>query len=108
MEITLEAIPKIEKALGIKLYESQIEALINNNNTLFVGRRCGRTITYMIKLALSEGVALNMEEFRYYSDRDSKETNYTDWFRHEFMNVRDILRDNEFDVRQVYCGDKFL
>ena len=108
MEITLETIPKIEKALGIKLYESQIQALVNNNYTLFTGRRCGRTITYMIELALSDGVALNIQDFRYYSDRDIRETNYTNWFRNEFMDVRDILRDNGFDVRQVYCGDKFL
>jgi len=101
MTITLETIPKIEKAFGVKLYDSQIQALINDNYNLFQGRHCGKTLAYTIKLALSEGEPIRIDKFGRYSDRDERETNYTYWFKGEFMEIREKLKDNGFPVRGV-------
>ena len=105
MDITLEMIPKIEKALDIKLYDSQIEDLINNNNT-YCGRRSGKTTIYMVKLALSEGEPLIIHDFRLWTDRSSNETHYTDWFERQFMMIRQNLNDVGFKVRDVLYGKK--
>jgi len=105
MEITLELIPKIEKALNIKLYNTQIEDLINLKNYYPKGRRSGKTTVYIIRLALSEGEPLQIYNFRSWTDRLARETNYTSWFEHQFMDIRESLRDNGFAVRKLLRGN---
>lgn len=109
MDVTIEVISKLEKAFEIKLYDSQIQALINNDYNLFQGRRCGKTFVYMIKLALSEGEPISVNDFSIFSDRDKRETNYTIWFKNEFMKVREVLKNNGFIVRDVVTyGGKLI
>ena len=103
MVINKDLIPKIEEAIGFKLYPSQIEALLNDNYIGLGSRRCGRTLVYMIKLAMSEGEPLRRTT-RYFSeitDRSSKETHYTDWFIREFLDVHSILKEAGLEVREI-------
>jgi len=107
MKFTLELITEIEKSLGIKLYKTQIEDLINND-AIYNGRRNGKTTVYIIKLALSKGEPLEIHEFRYWTDRRSDETNYTSWFQTQFMRIREALRDSGFIVRDITLNDKLI
>jgi hypothetical protein len=97
--IDVGLIPHIEKALGMKLYDSQIKALTTDDFSGFNGRRCGKTMTIMINWILSEGEPIDL--FRLYTDRSPKETNYTHWFRHEFMVIREKLKIYGFKVRDI-------
>jgi hypothetical protein len=101
LEITEQVIPHIEKAVGLKLYEHQKNYLISNNH-MGIGRGTGKTVAYIIKLALSEGEALNMRrphEFSDYGDGSRQYASY--FFRREFMKYWEMLKDYGFSVREV-------
>lgn len=104
--ISENLIPHIEKALGLKLYDSQINALTKDNYGGFGGRASGRTMTYIIKLALSEGEPIDLWEIRNWTDRNPNETNYNHWFRKEFMKIWHQLKDYGFKVREVKIRNK--
>lgn len=108
MKITEVMILLIENALGLKLYEDQKQYLLGN--AALVGARCtGKTTAYCIKLALSEGPALNMRKPEEFADGWNKpnQTMYArSHFRHEFLRIRGRLRDRGFPVRDIKNYDK--
>lgn len=89
--------------MGIKLYEHQVNYLLDKGN-LKVGRRTGKTVAYCIKLALSEGNPLNMKTPDEFSDYGDGSVRYArDFFRGEFLMIRDKLRHYGFPVRDIKC-----
>lgn len=101
MEITENLIPHIEKAMGIKLYDHQVNFLLDTG-LLANGRATGKTVAHCIKLALSEGETLNMRRPYEFSDYGDGSRRYAvDFYRKEFMRVRDKLKDYGFPVREV-------
>lgn len=101
MKIALDLIPHIEKALGITLYEHQTMYLVHDFG-ISGGRRNGKTVAYCIKLALSDGEPLNMKKPHEFSDYGGDNPHYhRDFFRREFMRIREFLKDYGFSVREV-------
>ncbi|WP_321994813.1 hypothetical protein [Clostridium butyricum] len=102
--ISKDLIPKIEKILGFKLYKQQVEYLINDNY-VFVkhNRRCGFTLAYMIKLALSEGEPIRKRDLFYTKKYDDEiyDSFYHDWFRRTFINLWEDLKLQGFKVREI-------
>lgn len=97
--ITEKDIPKIEKALGIKLFPLVIKYLTTNEKVLFNGRILGRTTAYIIKLALCKNREITLYDLRvgkyndlYYGPQ------YNMWFTREFLKIRDLLKDEGFQV----------
>jgi len=96
-------IPHIEKALGLKLYDHQVNYLLDKGN-LLSGRRTGKTLAHCVKLALSDGEPLNMKKPEDFSDGrflDNRITYSRDFFRREFMRIRNMLIDYGFIVREI-------
>lgn len=98
-----EYIPKIEEALKIKLYTKQIKFLLTGDYSVWDdSRQQGITTAKMIRMALSYDYGdLYINNFRNYTDRDSNETLYSDWFRNTFMELRQKLKNGGFDVIRV-------
>ena len=105
MEITTEILPLIEKALGIKLYENQ-RSYLTGDPYNFAARGSGKTLAYCIKLALSKGEPLDTrkpEEFcdEWFRTKTEQKRYANNFFRNEFMRIRDQLKDYGFPVREV-------
>lgn len=104
MEITEKVFPHIEKALGIKLYDEQKKYLLNKHYHMNGGRRVGRTVIYCVKLALSDGEPFNMKKPEEFSDYGDGSVRYArDFFRSEFLMIRDKLKHYGFPVREIKC-----
>lgn len=103
MKITEEVIPHIEKAIGFELYETQKEYLLHHStDILHRGRRSGKTVSYCIKLALSEGEPLNMGKPYEFSDHGDGTAKYAyGHFRKEFLRYRRMLKDYGLPVREI-------
>lgn len=96
----------IENALGIKLYQSQKDYLLSESYLPPVGdRQTGKTMAYCIKLALSNGVPLNMNKPEEFSDGfelgGHKEKYARNHFRHEFLKIHDALKQYGLSVRDI-------
>lgn len=105
MKITGEYIPHIENALGLELYDHQVNYLLDKGE-LLSGRRTGKTLAYCVKLALSDGEPLNMKKPEDFSDGwalGNRITYSRDFFRREFMRIRNMLIDYGFKVREIKC-----
>ncbi|OPX46411.1 hypothetical protein CLHUN_02270 [Ruminiclostridium hungatei] len=98
MKITEETIPLIEKALDIKLYPGQTEYLFHDGPYWFGGRQSGKTLAYSVKLALSEGEPLNMEEPINFCDSPHI-IKYSLWFRSFFLQIWQQLKASGLPVR---------
>jgi len=101
LKITEEVIPHIEKAMGLKLYENQVNHLLGKSWSA-TGRRNGKTLSHCIKLALSEGEPLNMKKPYEFSDYGDGSRRYAYYFyKNEFMRIRDKLKYYGFAVRNI-------
>lgn len=106
----INVITKIEKALRIKLYPKQIEYLLGTikEPNYDIIRRTGKTTAFCIKLALSDGIPLNLKKPESFSDAvycvgpDHKQRYSKDFFVPEFMKIRERLSECGFKVRDVY------
>lgn len=106
MAITEKLIPHIEQAMGYKLYDHQVNYLLDKGK-LEVGRGSGKTTSYCIKLALSHGKPLDLRKPWEFSDGwelAHRKQYAVDFFRRYFMDVRDKLKDHGFQVRDVMGG----
>lgn len=102
--IDIKDIPRIEKALGIKLYPEVIKYLTTNEECYFNDRRTGKTYAYIIKLVLTYEGELNLYEIRHRGIKvDETHGDYYDrWFANEFKDVRDKLKYyGGFDVVKI-------
>lgn len=101
MKITKEVIPFIEKAMGFELYEHQKNYLLERGN-LKSGRATGKTVAYCIKLALSDGEPLNLSRLENFSDFGDGTVRYArQFFKGEFIKIRNILKEHGFPVREI-------
>lgn len=105
MKIKEEAIPLIEKALDIQLYEPQKEYLINDGSYWYGGRASGKTLAYRVKLALFDGEPLDMRKPWEICDTDygpkENEINYSRWFRRFFLDIWHQLKAAGLPVREL-------
>lgn len=101
--ITLPMLAGIEKALGIELYDHQASYLLGRG-PLQPGRHTGKTIAFCIRLALSDGPPLDLRTPELYADelglRDHRRYS-RDFFKKEFLKIRDKLKNYGFSVRDV-------
>lgn len=109
MTIKKYYIEHIEKALDLKLYDSQIKYLLGKGH-LMQGRATGKTLAYCIKLALSDGDTLDLKKPEKFADKEPLvlrrgEREYINYsrnlFRNEFMDIREKLKIYGFKVREV-------
>lgn len=102
MNIDIETVKHIEKALNVKLYEYQIEYLLGENS-MISNRRIGKTFIYCVKLALTDGRPIDIKSSQHiigYKDDDIiYEANRH--FIQTFMNVRNKLKKYGFKVRKI-------
>jgi len=102
-DLTVDYLPHIEKALGIRLYDNQKGFLLYGSSLGW--QRCtGKTTAYCVKLALSEGEPLNLKKPELFSDECGLADHRTysrRWFRYTFMEIRGKLKDYGFPVREV-------
>lgn len=107
--ITEKVIPHIEQAMEFRLYDHQINYLLNSGS-LEGGRGSGKTTVYCIKLALSNGDPIDLRKPWEYSDGwelDHRKIYAMDFFRHEFLRIREKLKDYGFQVREVIGGNYY-
>jgi len=101
LKITEEVIPHIEKALGIKLYEHQVNYLLDKG-PVQSGRRTGKTLAYCVKLALSDGEPIDLKNLEKFSDFGDGSIRYArGLFKNCFMEIREKLKDYGLPVREV-------
>lgn len=105
LKIDIHVLGRVEKALGIKLYDEQIAYILHDGPYWFGGRRTGKTLAYCVKLALSEGAPLNASEPWNISDPDcgapENKYNYARWFRRFFLDIWHSLKDAGLPVREI-------
>ncbi len=106
MKITEDNIPLIEKALNIKLFDTQKQYLLDKCDYWFRGRGTGKTFAYCIKLALSDGKLLYMERPEIFCDSDygpnNNEVIYArGYFKRQFLEVWNRLKYCGFPVRGI-------
>ncbi len=114
MKITKEDIPHIEKALGLKLYEHQVNYLLDEgelHRELQSDKGTGKTIAYCVRIALSEGKVLNLAKPEQFADNwhlkgDERLFYARKVFRGEFISIWCKLSDYRFPVRNVFIGRK--
>lgn len=103
LEINEQVIPRIEKAINLKLYDHQKNYLMDKGS-LTGGRRTGKTIAYCVKLALTDGEPLDLRTPEDFADEWSLPDHRAyarRFFRNEFMKYRQLLKDYGFPVREV-------
>lgn len=103
VKITEQIIPHIEKAVGFTLYEHQKDYLLDRG-PLMCGRKTGKTVAYCIRLALSKGEPLSITRPEKFADEQALPNHRSyarGYFRHEFMEYRQLLADYGFPVRDV-------
>jgi len=105
INITESTIKHIEKALSIELFQHQKDYLINNT-PMHTSRHNGKTLAHCIKLALSEGIPLNIDLPELFCDDDyGPERNRINcarsYYKTIFHDVWALLKDADFPVREV-------
>lgn len=92
-ETAIELVIKVEEALGVKLYQSQIDYLLQGSTKGFEKRRSGFTTIYIVKLLLSNDTLSKSELSKgTYCDLDIKiYNNYKHYFKREFVIIREKL-----------------
>jgi hypothetical protein len=113
--IDMELIDKVQKALNLKLYDWQIDYILEKPRVLdmrITGRRTGKTLAYIIKLLFTDSKpirAYDFKEIEDYSDwycitnrADRKEPHYTHWFRRYLKDIYTELKINGLKPRQVF------
>jgi hypothetical protein len=110
MKITDSVIKEIEKALSIELFQHQKDYLINNT-PMHTSRHNGKTLAHCIKLALSEGIPLNIDLPELFCDDDyGPERNRINcarsYYRYMFQEVWEKLKSAGFPVREVVFRPK--
>lgn len=104
MVIQENLIPLIEKCLNFKLHEHQKGYLLGKGDIPFGTRGNGKTTAYCIRLALSDGEPLDLYKPEKFSDRIGAPNHISyarHFFRHEFIVIRNRLKDYGFEVRDV-------
>lgn len=105
MKITSGNLPFIEKALGITFYEGQKQYLLNDNTYYYGGRQTGKTLAYCVKLALSDGIPLNVTQPWKFCDNDCGTVNnvssYSKWFLCYFHKIWSALKRAGLPVRNL-------
>ena len=96
------AIPMIEKALGLTLYEWQKTYL---NYGPWSGMECyqrgtGKTTIYCVKLALERTKPIKVEEIWKHRDEDHG-SGYNDWFRDFFLEIWHKLKKERLPVVEI-------
>lgn len=77
-------IKRIEFALGFKLYDYQVNSLLNRESHFPYGRRSGRTLTFAIEQLFAEDTPLDFKYSRnkFLTDRPSERGyHYYLWYR---------------------------
>jgi len=101
MEIQEFHIPLIERAIGFRLYQHQVDYLLGKGWAMS-GRRAGKTVAHCIKLALSDGEPLNLRKPYEFSDYGDGSKRYAyDHYVREFLRIREMLKNHGFLVRDV-------
>ena len=103
MEITMEVIERVERALGFTLYENQVNYLLDIGE-LGNERQSGRTTAYCISLLLTDGEALDLAHPEMFSDKIKGERPIyyaRRIFIKEFLDIRAKLADASIKVRDV-------
>jgi hypothetical protein len=93
-------IEHIEKALGFKLQDWQKDYILTGEAVFPRGRRNGRTTAYCTRMALDPSKTYTFPELLNYADGDHGFA-YPYWFRDKFLEIRDRLRDQGFEVCEV-------
>jgi len=100
--INEKLIPLIEKALGIKLFPIVIKSLTTQEECQWEGRRCGFTTAYILKLVLDKDKKISLRDLKLGKYNDGYHGhNYNVWFTYEFMHIRNLLKENGFEVVEV-------
>jgi hypothetical protein len=103
-----EYIKEIERAMGLKLYDSQKNMLTGKPPFYgFGNRRSGYTTAFCIKLALSHGEPIDLNRPFEFVD-EAYGDNYDRWFIDELMGIRERLKVNGFKVRDVKKGSRLI
>lgn len=103
MEITMEVIERVERALGFTLYENQVNYLLDVGE-LGDEPESGRTTAYCISLLLTDGEPLDLAHPEMFSDRINGERHIhyaRRVFIKEFLDIRAKLADAAIKVRDV-------
>lgn len=106
MKITEQAINNLEKALGVKLYEEQIDNILFGVGMDHTQRQNGKTYAYCIRLALSKGEPLDIRNPKDFCDGHYENTLYPNHFMTMFMEIYTKLKDAGFDVRPITPATK--
>ena len=102
--ITQEMIPRIEKAFDFSLYVWQKDYLLGKRERISYVRKNGNTFAYILKLLLSDGKPIKINELTKCAD-GYHGPGYSMWFRDYCMKINDILLENGFQTRlQVKNG----
>ncbi|MBQ0139517.1 MAG: hypothetical protein KBT36_09485 [Kurthia sp.] len=112
MKITEKDIPNIEKVLGLKLCEHQINYLLNGEEIpkeMQTGSEAEKRVAYSIKLLLSEGTTLNLNKPEQFADQWALEGEerlfYAKKFKREFIPIWSKLHSSDFrwfPIRNVW------
>lgn len=99
---------RIEKALGFKLYPPAIRYINTDEEYMWSGRACGKTIAYMLKIILQKDRTINLKDIGSKHLDSIHNRNYPTWFRHEFMKIRNSLKIEGIEVVRVIDGERLL
>lgn len=107
MKVTVDMIPAIEKALDIKLHQHQVNYILGMGS-LDPERKSGKTLAYVIKLALSDGDRLPLHQPETFADtprivayRGGEKSYANGFFLKMFLDVRHKLHKAGFKVRKL-------
>lgn len=101
MKLTENDIKTIEVALGITLYDNQKKYILCSDESCFTERGQGKTLAHMIKLALSVGEPIDLEQFEKYTDQKCHTNSYTALYKREFIKLRNKLKEAGLTVREI-------
>ena len=96
--ITPEIIPKIESAFGFPIYDWQKDYLLGKRDHRAGGRRNGNTFAYCVKLLLSDGESISVEDLWKYMD-ELHGSGYARWFTGYCMEINAKLVSAGFKTR---------
>ena len=103
MKIMEEMIPVIEKALNVTLYDDQKQYLLDDRNGWFGDKSNGKIFAYCIKLALSEGESICIDQPHEFCDLEyshkKNKSQYSPWFINFFRGIWNKLNDAGLVVR---------
>ena len=101
-------IPFIEMAFNIALYDWQKDYLRGECELIKGGRANGKTFTYCVKLALSEGDPIRRVLLNQYADMYPGSYYTNIWFPRYFLETRQILKNAGLPVRDIAHNGKLL